>query len=105
MKVTLLTSLLVLLLSCQSNDTKQLKFVHLKASGAIKTYTHTFCGITAKEYTDSYRIGTWKFMVNDTIKIAEGPYINTLVTIKDHGGCPYTVYIDSLVVAKWSFGI
>ncbi len=103
MKAIVFTLLLVLFFSCQSSDTKGLKFVTLEASGDIKTYTHTFCGIAAKEYTDSYRTGMWKFFVNDSIKIAEGPYINTLITIDDHGGCPYFIYMDSIAIEKWSF--
>ena len=103
MRTIFITSLLTLFLSCQSNDTKELKFVCLEASGDTKTYTHTFCGITAKEYTDSYRTGIWKFFVNDSSKIAEGFYTNSLVTIDDQGGCPYFIYMDSTDIEKWSF--
>ena len=103
MKAIFFTLLLVLFFSCQSSDAKRLKFVTLEASGKSINTSYDFCSVVAIKHEYSYRINTWKFIVNDSIKIAEGPYINTLVTIDDHGGCPYSFFTDSIAIEKWSF--
>ncbi|MFT5892085.1 MAG: hypothetical protein ACI9Y7_002194 [Dokdonia sp.] len=75
----------------------------LQALGLLVNDSHDFCGIVYEEVKYSYRSGIWKFVVDDTIKIAEGPYNNTLVNVDDIGGCPYSYYIDSVDISKWSF--
>lgn len=75
----------------------------LKAVGKSINASYDFCGFVPVEHKYFYKIDTWQFIVNDSIKIAEGPYINKLVTITGQGGCPYSYFVDSIDMATWSF--
>lgn len=92
----------LLLFSCQNNDNKSI-FVSLKASGELINSSYDFCGFVLVENKYTYRKGVWTFLVNDSIKIAEGPYINKLITVDDMGGCPFSYFKDSVDIDKWSF--
>lgn len=97
--------LIVLFSNCQNKESAVNKnsLVSLKAYGISINETYGFCGIVYEEVAYSFRSGMWKYTANESIKIAEGPFYNTLISVTDHGGCPYSYYTDSAAISKWSF--
>ncbi|MFC4634494.1 hypothetical protein ACFO3O_11285 [Dokdonia ponticola] len=97
--------LLLLFSNCQNEESSINKnsLASLKAYGISIHDAYGFCGIVYEEIPYSYRSGVWKYIANESIKIAEGPYYNTLIHVTDYGGCPYSYYTDSAAISKWSF--
>lgn len=103
LKITFLLLLVILFSNCQNKHNDKATFVSLKAHGKSSNHDYIFCSFIPQEVKYSYRSGMWKFMVNDTLKFAEGPYDYNLVTIDTMGGCSFSYYINSVDVSKWFF--
>ena len=96
-KTFIILLLNLLIISCETKTTNDnWNSDEILAIGKTKTTSYWWCSITPYEDEYSYRIGKWKFITKDSIKIAEGEYKSYLNWIWDKGGCPYEYFENSI---------
>jgi hypothetical protein len=106
---TIFTIITVLLFfyGCKNEQKTELNpqwdYDNITAIGELKTYTYTFCSITAKVLTDTYKTGAWTFYTPQKVKIAEGTFNPELIEIDDHGDCSYWLYTNPIDAKNWTF--
>ena len=103
-KIFVLVIITLLILSCKNDRILQnWNSDEIIAIGQTKDTTYLWCGITPYEDKYSYRIGKWRFVTQDSVKIAEGEYKFYHNWIWDKGGCPYEYLENSIDLDDWAF--
>tara|TARA_R100001460_G_scaffold92500_1_gene134389 strand:- start:1258 stop:1665 length:408 start_codon:yes stop_codon:yes gene_type:complete len=103
-KIFVLIFITLLILSCKNDRIHEnWSSDEIIAIGQTKDTTYWWCSIAPVEDKYSYRIGKWKFITKDSLKIAEGEYKTYQNWIWDKGGCPYEYFENSFDLDDWKF--
>jgi hypothetical protein len=94
-----------LVFNCKNENSTDIKngFISVDAIGEIKNGSYTFCGTVPSEVNYTYRIGNWKFISKEKIKIAEGEYDTIIKENDTSGGCGFRYVENKIDVGKWKF--
>lgn len=71
--------------------------------GELIEKSYTFCAILPKEIKYSYRKGIWTFKTEKGKLIARGKYDTQLISVDNHGGCPYSFIKNTVNMKDWEF--
>ena len=73
------------------------------AAGEFGYGYYSFCSTVPVPVNYDYKSGLWKFWNLSGQLIAEGEFDNPEFEVNDHGGCPYKVIQNNIIVDQWKF--